>query len=120
MKKICLIIGLLVLLTAGCSVAPVLGGKVEPGTLKDGTYEGSSKHSMNKAKVLLTVTDGKITELQVTKLVGTRKKSKVKETIPKLIIEQQSTDVDAISGATNISAVLMNAAWDAVQKASAK
>ena len=37
--------------------------------------------------------------------------------IPGRIIEKQSTDVDAVSGATNSSHVIMNAVQKAIEKA---
>ncbi|MDX1358727.1 MAG: FMN-binding protein [Clostridia bacterium] len=39
------------------------------------------------------------------------------KTIPERIIDQQSTRVDAVSGATRSSIAIMNAVEDALQKA---
>ena len=46
-----------------------------------------------------------------------RKGIKAEPIIPERIIENQSTNVDAVSGATNSSYVIMNAVQKAVEKA---
>ena len=52
------------------------------------------------------------------RLEGAWKGSKAESPIIKRIIENQSTDVDAVSGATNSSRVIMNAGQRAIEKAS--
>jgi uncharacterized protein with FMN-binding domain len=68
------------------------------------------------AVVDVTVEDQEIREIEMVRH-GDWWGRRAEETIPGAIIEQQSTRVDVVTGATIISTALMNAVQDAVEKA---
>ena len=84
--------------------------------LKDGVYEGSYTGGPNKAFVKVTIENNKIIEIQIIEH-WTMKGKKADLIIPGRILENQRTDVDIVSGATNSSIVIMNAVQRAVEKA---
>ena len=80
---------------------------------KDGTYEGDAT-GMQPLKVSVEVKDGKIANVEITEHAETEGISDPAiEQIPDLIVEKNSTDVDAVSGAT----ITSNAIKEAVNKA---
>lgn len=101
---------------ACCSAAPVTGGGVAGRKLADGVYSGYSKKFPNNAEVEVTVKDGAIAAVKVL-FHGAWKGKGIEEIIAGRIVAAQSTKVDAVTGATNSSAVIMNAAEEAVKKA---
>jgi uncharacterized protein with FMN-binding domain len=107
----------LVLSSAGCQIAPLIGTPVVPEGLKDGVYEGEYRKGINNAVVKVTVDEGRIAEIELVKHFSSWIGKKANEIIPPRIVEQQSTRVDAVSGATNSSRVIMNAVQKAVEKA---
>jgi uncharacterized protein with FMN-binding domain len=103
------------LFLSGCAKTEIIGGPVEPGKLVDGFYKGSAQGGPNSAIVKVTIQDQKITYIEILEHDAWKGK-KAEPIIPQRIIDQQSTDVDAVSGATNSSKVLMNAVQDALEK----
>ena len=101
---------------AGDEKKPILGGPVEQGKLIDGIYEGSHKAGPNKALVKVTIKDRKIVKIEIVKHSAWKGK-KAESIIPESIIENQSTKVDVVTGATNSSRVIMNAVQKAIEKA---
>lgn len=83
---------------------------------KDGTYEGT----VSFVKVNVTVKDNKITGIEIIEHGGGGKEytDEVKPLVDD-ILTKQSTDVDAITGATASSENLKKAVRDALEKASA-
>jgi uncharacterized protein with FMN-binding domain len=122
MKKAFAIVFLLVWLSAigpsfgGRDKTPLLTEPVNNEKLTDGVYEGSYKAGPNKALVRVTIKDGKLVEIQIVKH-RTWKGKKAESIIPRRIIENQSTKVDVVTGATNSSRVIMNAVQKAIEKA---
>jgi len=104
------------ILCSGCSLAPVIGGPVNQEKLVDGSYEGSYEAGPNRAVVKVTIKDNKIVNIQILKHRAWKGK-KAEFVIPGMIIEKQSTEVDAVSGATYSSRVIMNAVQMAIEKA---
>ncbi len=98
-----------------CAVTPKIGGAITQ-QLRDGLYEGSYTGGPNKAVVQVKIESNRVVGI---KLVEHRAFRGVKADpiIQERIIENQSTDVDAVSGATNSSYVIMNAVQKAVEKA---
>ncbi len=107
----------LILNSTGCQIAPLMGTPVVSEGLKDGVYEGEYRKGINKAVVKVTITDSRIAEIELVKHNASWIGKKANETIPRKIVEHQSTRVDAVSGATNSSRVIMNAVHKAVEKA---
>ncbi len=113
------IIGLLIsgVLLFGCAETQIIGAPLDRLGLVDGVYEGSYRGGPNSALVKVTIKDNTIVNIEI---VTHRawKGRKAELPILKRIIENQSTDVDAVSGATNSSRVIMNAVQKAIEKAS--
>lgn len=106
----------LVLMLFGCAHTPVIGAPVKHEKLNDGVYEGSFRGGPNKASVSVTIKDKKIFNIEITEHQAWKGK-KAELPILKRIMETQSTRVDAVSGATNSSRVIMNAVQKAIEKA---
>ncbi len=104
------------MLLTGCQTAPMLGAPVDSARLTDGTYEGSYRGGPNKAVVKVTIKDHAIADIEVLENQAWRGKKAAKPIVQR-IIAQQSTRVDAVSGATNSSNVIMNAVQNAIEKA---
>ena len=102
-------------LLAGCAETPINGAPVDHARLRDGVYEGSSRGGPNKALVQVTIQGSKISEIEILEHQAWRG-GIAEKTIVARIIANQSTRVDAVSGATNSSRVIMNAVQNAVEK----
>jgi uncharacterized protein with FMN-binding domain len=99
-----------------CAPTAVIGRPVDSAKLVDGTYNGSYRGGPNKAIVEVTIKDNSIVNIKIIQHQAWRGK-KAEETVVERIIAHQSTRVDAVSGATNSSYVIMNAVQLAVEKA---
>jgi len=107
----------LVLSFAGCQIAPLMGTPVVSEGLRDGVYEGEYRKGINNAVVKVIIADGRITDIELVKHFSSWIGNNANTVIPTRIVKQQSTRVDAVSGATNSSRVIMNAVQKAVEKA---
>jgi uncharacterized protein with FMN-binding domain len=94
----------------------IIGGPISHADLKDGTYNGTAANGPVKVKARVTISDQKITGIDLIEH-RTWKGGAAEGAIPDRIIAEQSTRVDAVSGATMSSVAIMNAVEDAVQKA---
>ncbi len=103
-------------LIAACITSPQ-GGPVPLEGLADGSYEAHSVSFPNAATVRVEVEDGRLTEVELVTHNASRVGHQCDEVLPELMVEQQSTTVDAISGATNSSNVIMDAAGKALEQA---
>ena len=112
-----LVLAALVHCLGGCTIAPIRGAEIEQKRLVDGVYDGSYRHGPNSATVRVTIVEGKVVDIEVIKYFASWKGKKANDIIPQRIVAQQSTDVDAVSGATNSSRVIMNAVQEALEKA---
>lgn len=82
----------------------------------DGTYEGVGAGLMGQIKVSVTVTDGKIADVQVLEHSETSGISDPAiQAIPVAIVEAQSTVVDAVAGATYTSEGIKKAVLNALE-----
>ncbi|MDM7925267.1 MAG: FMN-binding protein [bacterium] len=102
------ILPVLSLSLTGCRSAVVTGGPVDGSRLADGVFRGECKAGPNKAVVEVTIRDQNITQVNLLQS-DAWKGHKADAVIPGRIVEKQSTAVDAVSGATNTSNVIMNA-----------
>jgi uncharacterized protein with FMN-binding domain len=107
----------IVLSLAGCQIAPLMGTPVVSEGIKDGVYKGEYRKGFNHAVVKVTIADGRITDVELVKHFASWIGNDANTVIPERMVEQQSTRVDAISGATNSCRVIMNAAQLAIEKA---
>jgi uncharacterized protein with FMN-binding domain len=100
---------------SSCATTTKIGHPINR-QLKDGVYEGSYTGGPNKAFVKVTIENNKIIEIRIIEH-WTLKGKKADLIIPVRILENQRTDVDVVSGATNSSIVIMNAVQRAIEKA---
>ena len=84
--------------------------------LVDGIYEGSYREGPNSALVKVTIKGNAIVSIEIVEHQAWRGKQ-AESAVLERILATQSTDVDAVSGATNSSRVIMNAVHKAVEKA---
>lgn len=88
--------------------------------LEDGTYNGEAMGNNGNIVVNVTVKDGAITDIVITKFVDDKEffdKDIDGKILIDEVIENQSTDVDGISGATYSSKGFLGAVDDALEKA---
>ena len=78
----------------------------------DGIYIGEYDVNFIYAKVEVTVEDGEIVSINI--LEHRHERGKAAEKVIEKIIEEQKTDVDAVSGATNSSTVIKKAVENAL------
>lgn len=84
----------------------------------DGTYEGEGKGYSGKLKVQVTVSGGKITEIEITETSDDSSYLRLASKLTDEIIEKQSTDeIDTVSGATFSSKGILEAVSDALEGA---
>lgn len=100
----------------GCSTKTE--GDKAAGAYKDGTYEGVGQGYKGDIKVSVEVKDGKISNVAILEQEETEGLGDAAaEEVAKKIVEAQSTEVEAVSGATGSSTGTMDAAKDALSKA---
>ena len=83
--------------------------------LKDGIYTGKNRIFIVYAKVRVTVKHGKITDVKILRRFSSWKGKKAYKIIPKLIVQKQSLDIDALTGATISSENVKRAVADALK-----
>lgn len=83
--------------------------------IPDGTYRGSYKSFPVEAEVEVTVLNGKFDCIRI--LNNTNGQGQLAETIIGRVVRAQSLDVDAVSGATLSSRVILLAIDDALKNA---
>jgi uncharacterized protein with FMN-binding domain len=107
---------LVLLLFIGCAAVKIVGGPVLKNSLKDGIYDGRASIWPVKVLARVTIQNQRITNIN---LIEHRnwKGGPAENIIPQRILDEQSTNVDAVSGATVSSAAIMNAVDNAVQMA---
>jgi uncharacterized protein with FMN-binding domain len=87
--------------------------------LNDGTFTGTANGFGPGLVVSITVSNGKLSEIQVVthNEINKRYYDKPIKIIPDAIVGKQNTLVDAVSGASDTSFGIMSAVEDAVKKA---
>ena len=112
---------LLVLTLVGTSLVgcqPAGTGEVEGAQLKDGVYEVAVLGHNGEMVVKTTISDGRLADVEVVSHQESRPitNAAINE-LPKTIVEHNSLNVDAASGATVTSAALLNAVKMAIEQA---
>ena len=87
---------------------------VDINNVTDGVYEGHSSTDLVKADVRVTVSDGKISDINIIR--HECGKGRPAEKMIPVMIQNNDVEVDAISGATVSSAVIKDAVRDALRK----
>jgi len=87
-------------------------GTIDVSAVEDGTYKGSYDARVISATVSVTVKDGKITNIKL--LEHKNDKGVSAEVIVDDILNEQSLDVDVVSGATNSSKTILKAVENAL------
>ena len=119
-KKVLLIILAVILVVGGAfaakyfsdlssyrqAVEEIAIGDVDLSTIPDGTYSGSHEAVWVGATVEVTVKDHRITEIKLDHRHG---QGEAAEVITDHVIEEQSLQVDLISGVTSSSKVILKA-----------
>ena len=85
---------------------------IDTSLIPDGTYVGECDVDFIYAKVQVMVSNGKISDVKL--LEHKTDRGKPAETITREMVEQNTLDVDAVSGATNSSKVIRKAAENAL------
>lgn len=85
--------------------------------LADGVYQGSAQGYKSTITVEVTVEQGAVTAIQVLEQNDTPNYYTYAAAIPDTVVETQSLEVDAVTGATYSSAGLLNAIEDALSGA---
>jgi len=121
-KKICILIIVVLLLFSGLliylfymsrvnnyqkTVKDMTFTSIDIGEIPNGTYIGECDVNFIYAKVEVTVLDGTITKIDL--IEHKNERGTPAEKITDYIIREQQLDVDAISGATNSSKVIVKA-----------
>lgn len=125
LKKLSIVIVIAVLiLTVGfiviksIKIQEVEVSQIDLGTVKDGNYSGEHTSALVKVKVSVRVSDNAIKTIIIDEhQTGLGKKA---ESITDKIIEEQSLQVDSISGATASSNTIKKAVEDALKKGADK
>ena len=91
----------------------------ESGNWKDGTYTETAKGKKGDFEVYVTIKDGTVSEISVGDNQETPDKGGVViDTLPGQMLERQTYDIDAISGATVTSDALKDAVARCLEQAS--
>lgn len=99
-----------------CKTTDKIGQEIKCENLTDGVFEGSFKGGLNYAKVKIIIKNAKISEIMILEHNASPIGKKAEVKIIESIIAQQSTNIDAVSGATNSSHVIINAVQKAILK----
>jgi len=104
----------IVVLGLTACIASRIGRPIHPGELSDGIYYGKASRFPNSAKVKVVIEEGRITIVEIVRHAASSIGHAADGVVPGLIVLEQSTSVDAVTGATNSSNVIMNAAEHAL------
>ncbi|MCY3036244.1 FMN-binding protein [Aerococcus urinae] len=86
--------------------------------LKNGSYEASAKGQMNDITLEVIVNNNKIENIKIIKADETPGIGDIAlERIPKVIIQEQSVEIDTVSGATVTSNAVISAVTEALTEA---
>jgi uncharacterized protein with FMN-binding domain len=104
--------------TASSEDVSISGDDVDLASCADGTYEGSGRGFQDgKTTVRVTIKDHKITAIEVVSNQDTASYFNKAKSLINTIISTQSTDVDAVSGATYSSRGIIEAVKNALKRA---
>lgn len=91
-------------------------GEVDLSRIPDGAYEGSHKSFHDSSTVRVTVRDHLITDIEILKQSPGGNRGEMEE-LARRVVDSQSLEVDAVSGSTASSMVLLKAVENALSPA---
>lgn len=94
------------------SVKELKIGSIDLSRISDGEYSGNCDVDYIYAKVIVTVKNNKIVNINLSE--HRNEKGKSAEIIPDMVVKSQSTQVDTVTGATNSSKVILKAIENAL------
>lgn len=106
--------------TTPSSEAANIGNIDEPSSYKDGVYTGSAQGYGGITTVEVTISNGQIANIKILSHHDDSPYINNASSLIDAIINAQSTNVDAVSGATYSSSGIINAVRDALSKAGGK
>lgn len=118
MRRLIGLILILIVLFVGCApkTRPTGLGPIPSSGLKDGVYQAEAESFPGWAQVEIIIENGRLTNISILReRVGLG--GEAGKVIPSRIVEEQSTDVDAVSGATGSSYIIMEAVQSALDRA---
>ncbi len=118
MKRLIGLMLILIVISIGCGPKPRPAGlgPVPPSGLKDGVYRAEAESFPGWAEVEIAIENGRLANVTILReRVGLG--GEAGKVIPSRVIEKQSTDVDAVSGATGSSYIIMEAVQSAMDQA---
>jgi len=99
---------------AGDAIRKLVVSDISPASVRDGTYEGEQKSGLVTARVEVVVKDGAVTSVKI--LEHRHGPGHGADAIVDRVIAAQSLKVDAVSGATSSSKVMLKAIETALEK----
>ncbi len=111
-----LLIAMLASPLMGCATMDIVGGPIPEDTLIDGTYEGTATEGPVKVVARVTIDERRIARIELLEH-RTWKGGAAEKSVPARIMAEQSTRVDAVSGATMSSRAIMKAVEVAIRQA---
>lgn len=105
-------------LTAAAAIIALAGCSSSAASYRPGTYTGTAEGHNGDLSVEVTVSESAITDVKVTYQEETAGIADAAlETIPALIVNMNTPDVDAVSGATDTSEAIIEAVKTALSSA---
>ena len=111
MKHI-LVTALSLLIIAGCAMLGGGGGIAAP----DGVYEGAGQGHRGPIRVQVRIAGGSITEIDIDSEEDRFVGGEAMEELLDLVIEYNTTDIDAVSGATESGKGFLEAVENAIMR----
>jgi uncharacterized protein with FMN-binding domain len=115
-----LLMGVLVAVAAGCRTMPAAPQTVTKYPLEDGAYKGIGMAGQRQAIVNVQVEEGRVKAIEVLRLDVTPYTAKAVPEMTDRILEAQTVEVDAVTGATTSSGLLLEAVENALEQARKK
>lgn len=91
---------------------------IDIGSIPDGVYFGTADFTMVAADVNVTVSNGKIVAVELLRHVHGPNRGVIAEVLTNRIVENQSLELDSVSGATGSSKAILKAVENALSNAS--
>jgi uncharacterized protein with FMN-binding domain len=98
------------------SAASPIASSSSKSRYRDGTYRGQGSNHIGSIEVAVSIKSGKISTVEITNCTTSYPESYVDD-LPRQVVERQSSNVDAVSGATRSTEDFQAAVDEALQQA---